>query len=133
MASLSFARSPLLWRVLKQYRPPSRHNIRRYHYHGGNRNTARSLSSAFWNVQQTRLLSSAEAQPQDGDDSAAANPMVKEGALPAIAFVGREDQKVEEQKRRRLSDVSLWLALDECHPCACITLHSTYKQFGVLA
>ena len=104
MSSLSIARSPLLLRVLKQYRLPNRH-IRRYRH---NKVTSSILSAASLHVQQSRLFSSAEAQPQDGDDSgvAATNPVLKENTLPAIAFVGREDQKVEEQKRRRLSDVS---------------------------
>jgi hypothetical protein len=102
MASFSIARSSLLLRVSKQHLPPSRH-IRRYH----DRTNSSIVAAALLHVKQARLFSSAETQPENGDDSAAsvANPM-DQNALPATAFVGREDQKVEEQKRRRLSDVS---------------------------
>lgn len=52
-----------------------------------------------------RLLSSAQPQDRDEAATAAANAAIAKDGLPSTAFVGREDQKVEEQKRRRLSDV----------------------------
>lgn len=51
---------------------------------------------------RTLKLFSSESQPQDHENTLAT---VKE--LPTGLFVGREDQKVEEQKRRRLSDVRI--------------------------
>jgi hypothetical protein len=63
-------------------------------------------------------LSSAQAQDRDEAATAAANAaaIAKDG-LPSTAFVGREDQKVEEQKRRRLSDVRVYLCRILFHVC----------------
>jgi hypothetical protein len=129
MSSLSFMRFQL--RVMANQR-------RHYHciqhlptYHprqssSGNIQREQKLSSSLSSHQ--RLFSSAQHQDHDEAAAAAANAAaIAKGGLPSTAFVGREDQKVEEQKRRRLSDVRVTVCVS-----VCVTTTATTTSFGAV-
>ena len=98
----------------------------------GNIQLEQKLSS--YSSSHQRLFSS--AQHQDHDEAAAAAAAaaanaatIAEGGLPSTAFVGREDQKVEEQKRRRLSDVRMNVYMFCVYVCTTTTtIHDAVRR-----